>query len=101
MVILPDDRLIRTDDAPRQRDQRAQSVAAAGGDGLMRVAAKAFHFQIAGVDGIAQRGRRLRRSLKAKHALVPSIAGEPVGLLAGFCRPLCRRPDGRAVNCIA
>ena len=69
-------------------------------DGLMRVAAKAFHFEIAepGVDRVAQRGRWLRRTLKAKHALVPRLDGEPVGFLARFRRPLCRRPDRCAVN---
>src|SRR5258705_9577589 len=62
---------------------------------LMRVAAKAFHFEIAEprIDRVAQRGRWLRRTLKAEHALVPRLAGEPVSLLAGFRRPLCRRPD--------
>jgi hypothetical protein len=48
----------------------------------MGVAAKAFHFEIAkpGVDRIAQRRRR-RRTLKAEHALVPRLDGEPVGSL--------------------
>ena len=56
-------------------------------DGLVRTAAKAFDFEIAkpGVDRIAQ--RRLRRSLKAKHALVLRLDGEPVGFLAGVGRP--------------
>src|SRR6476660_5970747 len=69
-------------------------------DGLMCVAAKAFNFQIAEprVDGVAQRWRWLRRSLKAQHPLVPRLDGEPISLLACFRRPLCRRPDGRAVN---
>jgi hypothetical protein len=66
----------------------------------MRVAAKAFHFKIAkpGVERIAQRRRWLRRSLIAEHALVPRLDGELVGLLAGFRRPLRRRPDRRAVD---
>jgi hypothetical protein len=53
------------------------------GNGLMGVAAKAFHFEMAkpGVDRIAQRRRRLRRTLKAEHALVPRLDGEPVGSL--------------------
>jgi hypothetical protein len=53
----------------------------------MRAAAKAFHFEIAvpGVYRIAQRGRRLRRSLKTEHPLIPRRDGEPVGYLAcGF-----------------
>jgi hypothetical protein len=70
---------------------------------LMRVAAKAFHFEIAklGVERVTQRGRRLRRPLKAEHALDPRLAGELVGFLACFRRPLCRRPNRRAVNRLA
>ena len=73
------------------------------GNGLMRVAAKAFHFEIAiaHMEGITQRGRWLRRTLKAQHPLVPRLNGEPVGLLACFRRPLCRRPDRSAVNGLA
>jgi hypothetical protein len=50
----------------------------------MRVAAKAFHFEIAkpGVDRVAQRSRWLSRTLKAEHALVPRLDSEPVGFLA-------------------
>jgi hypothetical protein len=57
---------------------------------LMRVAAKAFDFEIkiTGVERVAERRRRLGRSPKAEHALVPSIAGEPVSLLARLSRPL-------------
>ena len=71
--------------------------------GLVRVAAEAFYFEIAkpGVDGVAQRGRWLRRTLKAEHALVPRLDGEPVGFLACFRRPLCRCPDRCAVNGLA
>jgi hypothetical protein len=60
--------------------------------GLMRVAAKAFHFEIAkpGVDRVTQRGRWSSRSLKAEHALVPRVDGEPG--LPSFRRPHCRRP---------
>ena len=70
------------------------------GNGLMRVTAKTFHFEIAepGVDRVTQRGRWLRRTLKAEHALVPRLDGEPIGFLARFGRPLCRCPDRRAVN---
>ncbi len=72
-------------------------------DGLVRVAAKAFHFEIAepGVDRVTQRRRRLRRSLKAEHALIPCLDREPIGLLARFRRPLCRRPNRRAVDCLS
>jgi hypothetical protein len=66
----------------------------------MRVAAKAFHFQIkvTGIEGIAQRRRRLRWSLKAEHPFVPSLAGQTVG---GLARPrclFCGGPNRRAVN---
>ena len=72
-------------------------------DGLMRVAAKAFHFEIAitGIEGIAERRRWLSRTLKAEQALVPRLTGEPVSLLAAFRRPLCRCPDRCAVNDLA
>jgi len=49
--------------------------------------------KIPGIERIAERGRWLRRSLKAEHPLVPRLDGEPVGLLAGFGRPLCGRPN--------
>src|ERR1700682_3270099 len=73
------------------------------GNGLMRVAAKTFHFEIAkpGVDRVAHRRRWLRRTLKAEHAFVPRLNREPVGVLARLRRPLCRRPDRRAVNALA
>jgi hypothetical protein len=50
---------------------------------------------------VAERGRWLRRTLKAEHACVPCSDGEPVGFLAGVLRSLCRRPDGCAVNPLA
>ena len=52
-------------------------------DGLVRVAAKAFDFEIAepGVDRIAERGRWLGRTLKAEHPFIPRLTGQPVGLL--------------------
>jgi hypothetical protein len=57
---------------------------------VVGVAAKAFHFEVAkpGVNCIAQRRRRLRRTLKAEHALVPRLDGETIGFLARFRRPL-------------
>jgi hypothetical protein len=72
-------------------------------DLLVRVAAKAFDFEIAvtGVESVAERGRWLRRSLKAQHALVPRLDGETVGLLARFGGALCRSPDGCAVDGLA
>ena len=70
------------------------------GNGLMRVTAKAFHFQICkpGVDRVAQRGRWLRRPLKAEHALVPRLDGEPVGIFAGLRCLFRGSPNGHAVN---
>ena len=69
----------------------------------MRVAPKAFDFEVAepGVDRVTQRRRWLRRTLEAKHALIPRLDGETVGGLASFRRPLCRRPDRSAVNRLA
>lgn len=73
------------------------------GNGLMRISAKATDFEIAipGIECIAQRRRRLRRTLKPEHALVPRLAGELVGFLACLRSPLCRRPDRCAVNRLA
>jgi hypothetical protein len=72
-------------------------------DRLMRVAAKAFHFEIAvtGVSASPSAGDGGAGPLEAEHALVPRIAGQPVGLLSGFRRPLCRRPDRCAVDGLA
>ena len=66
---------------------------------LMRVAAQAFHFEIAkaGVDSITQRGRWLRRPLEAEHALVPRLAGQTVSGLARFRCPFGSGANGRAV----
>ena len=66
----------------------------------MRVAAQAFHFEIAepGSEGIAEGRLRLRRTLKAEHALVPCVDGEPVGYLARFRCPFSRRPNRSAIN---
>jgi hypothetical protein len=54
------------------------------GNGLMRVAAKAFHFEmaIAFIDSSPSVGDGLCRTLKAQHTVVPSLAGEPVGYRA-------------------
>jgi hypothetical protein len=60
------------------------------GDGLVSVAAKAFDFEISvsSIERVAERRRGLCRSLKAEHALVPSLAGQPISLLARFGCPL-------------
>jgi hypothetical protein len=52
-------------------------------DSLMGLAAEAANFQkaIAGIEGIAERRRRLRRSSEAKHALIPGLAGETIASL--------------------
>jgi hypothetical protein len=73
------------------------------GNGLMRVAAQAADFEIAiaRIECVTERGRWLRRSLKPEHALVPRLDREPVGLLARCRRPVCRRPDRRAVDRLA
>ena len=60
----------------------------------MRVAAKAFHFEIAkpGVDRVAQRRRWLRRSLKAEHALVPRLDRRAGRLPCGLPSPALPPP---------
>jgi len=62
------------------------------GNGLVGVAAKATDFEIAvsGIERVAERGRWLRRSLKAQHAFIPCLTGKPVGFLACLRRPLSR-----------
>ena len=57
---------------------------------MMRVAAKAFDFEIkiTCVGRVAERRRGLGRSLKAEHAFVPGLAGEPISLLARLGSPL-------------
>jgi hypothetical protein len=64
-------------------------------DSLMCIAAEAFHFEIAKprIDRFTERRRRLRRSLKAKHALVPCDAGQPIRFPTGLGSALCRRAD--------
>ncbi len=56
----------------------------------MRIAAEALHFEIevTGVECIAERGGRLRRSLKSEHPFVPRFAGEPIGFLTCLGGPL-------------
>src|ERR1700761_7740667 len=69
-------------------------------NGLMRVATKAanFEIEIPSVQGITQCRRGLRWATEAEHALVPSLARKPIGLLKSFIGPLSRCTDGRAVN---
>ena len=69
-------------------------------DGLMRVAAKAFDFEVAvpGIERVAERRGWLCRSLKAEHALIPRLARQPVGCLACFGRLFCGSPNRCAVN---
>src|SRR5262249_42936660 len=64
-------------------------------DGLVRVALKTADLEVAvaGVKGIAERWRRLRRALEAEHALIRRLDGGPVGVLARGLRALSRRPD--------
>jgi hypothetical protein len=52
----------------------------------MGIAAEAFHFeiQIAGIESITERWRRLGWSLEGEHAFVPGFAGKAVGDLARF-----------------
>ena len=65
---------------------------------LVRVAAEAadFEIEVAGIEGIAESRRRLRRAAIAEHALIPGFAGKAVGFLAGGSGFLSRGPDGRA-----
>jgi hypothetical protein len=70
-------------------------------DGLMRVEAEAPHFEIevARVQRVTQCRRWLRGSPEAEHALVPSFAREPIGLLAGlliWLRAVVRADDARS-----
>jgi len=59
-------------------------------DRLMRVASKAFDFEIeiTSVEGVAEGRGGLSRSLKAEHALVPGPTSEPIGFLARLGRAL-------------
>lgn len=72
-------------------------------DGLIGVATETSDFEVmvTRIEGITQRGRRLRRSLEGEHPLIPRLAGEPVGFRADFLRPLCRCLDRAAVNGLA
>jgi len=82
---------------------RLRSAHDVEGNGLVRVAAEAADFEIAvsGIERIAQRRGWLRRSLKPEHALIPRLAGQLVGFLAGFRGALCRCAHRSAVNRLA
>ena len=69
-------------------------------DRLMRVSAQASDFEVTkrSIQRVAQSRRRLCRSLKAEHALVTRLVGQSVSFPAGFCGPLCRCSDRRAVD---
>ncbi|OKO75115.1 hypothetical protein AC629_34320 [Bradyrhizobium sp. NAS80.1] len=73
------------------------------GDGLIGVATETsdFEVQITRIEGVTQRGRRLRRSLEGKHALIPCLTGQLVGLPARFCCLLSSRPDRSPVDGLA
>ena len=72
-------------------------------NGLVRVTAKAFHFEIAvtRVERIAERGRWLRRSLKAENALIPSLAGQTVGGLARLRCLFRGSPNRRTIDALS
>jgi hypothetical protein len=57
-------------------------------DGLMRVAAEAADLKISapGIQGIADGGGRLRRTLVAEHAVIPSLASRSATLRASLAR---------------
>jgi hypothetical protein len=71
--------------------------------GLVRVATKAANLKIevSGVQGVAKRRGRLRRSFVSKHTLVPCLARQPVSFLARFLGAFGRSPDGSAINAFA
>ena len=72
-------------------------------DGLVRVATKTTDFEIeeSGVEGVAQRRRRLGRAAIAEHTPIPDFACKFFGFLAGSGRAFSRSPDRTAVNCLA
>lgn len=70
------------------------------GNCLVSVAAMAPNLKVAvaGVQGVAKRRGRLRRPLEGEHALVPSLAGQPVRLLARVPSALSSRANGRPTD---
>src|SRR5271166_2357289 len=73
------------------------------GNGLVRVAAKAtdLKIEVARIEGVTQRWRRLSRALEGEHALIPCFAGELVGFPARLSRALGRYSDRGAVKPVA
>jgi hypothetical protein len=69
-------------------------------NGLMGIAAQTFDFEIevTGIECIAQRRGRLRRSLKAEHTLVPCLARQTIGGLPRLGRLFGGSPNRCAVN---
>lgn len=67
-------------------------------DCLVRVAAEALHLEIAiaGVEGVTEGGGRLCGPLERKHAGIPRLAGQAVGILSRVSSALCQYPDGSA-----
>jgi len=72
-------------------------------NGLVVVAGKAANFEIAvsRIECVTERRRWLRRAFVTKHALIPGIAGELVGLVTRFLGALCRSPGRTAVYRLA
>ena len=58
----------------------------------MGIAAQAPDRKVAtaGVEGITNRGGRLRRPLVAEHSSIPGLTSQDIGLLAGLPGPLRR-----------
>jgi hypothetical protein len=56
--------------------------------GLMSVAAETadLKVEISGVEGVAERQGRLGWAFVSEHALIPSLAGEPVSFVARLAR---------------
>lgn len=72
-------------------------------DRLMRVAAEATDLKvtITGIQCVADGRRRLRRSLIAKHAIVPRLTREPVSFFPRMLGTLGRGSDRGSVNAFA
>lgn len=73
------------------------------GNGLMRVAAKAFDLEVtvAGVQRVSDGRRWLRRPAEAEHARVPGLAGQSVGVFPRRGRLLRLRSHRRAEEIFA
>jgi len=72
-------------------------------DGLIGIATETtdFKVKVTRIERVAERGRRLRRTLEGKHALGPGVAGELVGLTSPLGSPVSRHSDGGAVKPVA